>query len=166
MNIIRYLSPGRRHELRMGVTVSGNIDLPYKDFESSMEEVMNSRLFMEDDPTNVYDPANPNWEESGVLFESVRKWLPRHPSNVLRLYNAIGSSLDQWHHVDLFFFWKEVYITIDLSLREKWEKVDLVVSLEGMNDEDFSVLGKQIADILKERRSWFRNNYRPISDPD
>lgn len=160
MKTYKSLPPGRVHELRMGVTTNRKgkpENIPYLDFLSSMRQVIKSELVIIDEVGRVeikYNPGNPTWDESPILFRSVKRHLPKRPKMSLYLYNAVGSSLDIYHGVDIFFLWKGVFVTIDLSLHEKQLRstVDLVVNLEGMDDEAFDVLGKQIADLLKKRR--------------
>lgn len=151
---------GREHELKLGVTAIGSeeslLKIPKLDFFESMRQVMKTELVMVENgaETDIYDPTNPTWDESPILFHAVRRHLPKRPKGSLRLYNANKTSLDIYHGVDVFFWWREVYVTIDLSLIEKPYRrtVDLVVDLTDMNFEAFDVLGAQIAEILKQKR--------------
>jgi len=156
---------GRRHELEStGITQIGRPEkVPYKGFNQSLEEILNSRLKIEakdDVPERVYNPADPKWGKMPILFASVKRYLPKRPG--LFLYNAIGSSLDLLHGVDLFFFWNGVYATIDLSLADSLKElrgtVDLRQNLEDMTEEDFDVFGQQIAGILRKRKELKKQN--------
>jgi|SRR3989344_2480869 len=160
------LPPGREHELLFGLTVDQYEDkkapdIPELDFYEAMRQVVKTELFFDDEPDKVYNPANPNWgEASARLFRAVRKHLPRRPKNSLRLYLANKTSLDIHHQTDVFFLWKNVHCTIDLSLRNKWSSRSnhLLIDLRDMDDEAFDVCGKQIADILKDERQSAKTN--------
>ena len=147
---IAHLPSGRRHELdSIGVTVIGHIEPPkYKSFRESMDEIIYSVLRGE---TTTYNPSDPKWEKTPKLFAAVKRYLPRRPG--LQLCLSINSSLDFYHKIDMFFLWKGVYVTIDLSLR--WQEeleipqtVDIMENLSDFDDEAFNVLGKQVANIL------------------
>lgn len=175
------LPRGRENETKStGITQIGEKqEIPYKFFADSMKEVMHSKLKIEaegDMPEEIYNPCNPQplWGKMSILFASVKRHLPRRCEKErpqLFLYNAIGSSLDLLHGVDIFFLWSGVHVTIDLSLRLKPIRysVDLTQDLEDMDEEAFDVFGKQVAELLKSRKEKIkrrkRRSVRIISNP-
>jgi hypothetical protein len=154
MSTNKILPPGREHELEvLGVTSTRDDNSPppvYKDFRNSMREILKSRLMIYGkDGAKVFEARQPPADK---LFRSIKKFLPKRPG--LSMYIPVESSLDYWHGVDLFFVWRNIYVTIDLSLVEKplRRSVDITVDFTDMDDEAFDVLGKQIADLFILRR--------------
>jgi hypothetical protein len=81
----------------------------------------------------------------------------------LNLYVAVSerSALDWMHGVDAFFWWQDVYVTFDISLKPveaKNLKADFLVNPEDFEPSRLDSLGKQIAWLLKERNRCFRYN--------
>jgi len=153
------LPNGREHELSLGLTVNDE-DFPnvsYLSLVESVQEVINCDLYIlgdeGEDEEVIYNPSNPTWGVADILFQAVKCYLPKIPKNSLRLYPAIGTSLDVWHGVDYFFVWQNMYYaTIDLSLRKKRKKsvVDVLVDLSKLTPDE---LGCQVASCLLQKRS-------------
>ncbi|KKR45328.1 MAG: hypothetical protein A3G47_02260 [Candidatus Zambryskibacteria bacterium RIFCSPLOWO2_12_FULL_39_45] len=153
-----FLPSGREHELLLGLTAYDNgrlPDIPYASLRKGVLEVMDSELYIpaeEEGEDVVYDPSNPTWGGSDILFVAVKSYLPRRPRKSLELYPAIKTSLDIHHGVDYFFVWMNLYyVTLDLSLRQKEKKssVDIITNLGEVTPDD---LGQKIALLLIEKR--------------
>ncbi len=102
-----------------------------------------------------WNPATPNTTASRTLFEAVKKELPQHLANVLRLYCSLGSELDFFHRVDGFFTFEEaedlVYVCFDLTTAKSNNKRTYPHILRIKPTRDPIELAKIIADRLKSR---------------
>ncbi len=116
-----------------------------------------------------HNPTDPRMGKTHILWSAVKRYLPRrvsgHRSLHLNLYVAVGRNALDWQHgVDAFFWWENVYVTIDVSLipKEGEElKADFVVNPEDLDGQRLSSLGREIGKLLKERsRHYRRNNQR------
>ena len=159
---------GREFELELfGVT--GNPDeIPtYQDFDSAMREVMTTPLMRPDRESGEverYEPTKPNWGKLYQLWLEVHRRLPRRcegkMSGPLSIYISIGTSLDFHHGVDAFFFWKEVYLSLDASLipKERGEsgkghlKADVLITPDDLTPMGLAYLAEDIAHQLRRRR--------------
>ncbi len=67
-----------------------------------------------------WNPKTPSTPMAKELHNCVRSYLPADMQDSLRLYCALGSSLDFWHGVDGFFMTDEKGVaTFDVSCRNK-----------------------------------------------
>ncbi len=98
------------------------------------------------------------------LYWYVSKWLPQRYRTSLRLFNAIGTSLDYWHGIDAFFWWRDGrprkrrsepmdrIATLDLATYQKASfKADFLVTPEIIYSDQIRSLGWKIADQLLGR---------------
>ena len=105
-------------------TERGEPPPPYQPFHTALRDVM------ENQPDWKWDPARPRTPVATELFECAQTFLAlcgRDPTK-LRLFCAIGSSLDTHHGIDGFFEHCGVIATVDLTAnREKLESKAQVI---------------------------------------
>ena len=159
-----YLLSGRDFEYEIfGIAgEEGNKVTPpsYLDFTESVQAVAGKGLTRigSDGQEETYNPSDPTWGKTRLIWKSVRRALPRRVYGSVSpppfLYISVGqTSLDFWHGVDAFFWWQGVLVSIDVSLiLQKEIKADLLVTPEDLTPEGLSRLGRKIAELLKERR--------------
>lgn len=85
------------------------------------------------------------------LFRSVKQNLRRRNyQRLLEFYVAIGSALDVYHGIDMFFQIKGRIVTLDLTLRASKEgaKADFLLTADMIEKDQIEQLGKTIADTF------------------
>ena len=165
MEIDTPLPPGEGNEWEDRVfgssTPVGTLERPeYMGFWKSLQAVMWAPLqrIGKDGQIETYDPANPNWGMSRLLWFSVRKHLPLRvhgrSSGTLFLHIACRrkrTALDTHHGVDAFFFWEGAYATVDVSFLDK-DKADLkanfLITPDDMEPRRLDEVGFEIARFL------------------
>jgi hypothetical protein len=93
---------------------SKNTSLPkYLLWQDALEDVVSSQSKMD------WNPEIPKTHTSTELFACVQSYLPKHLQKKLKLYCALGTSLDYHYGVDGFFMIDNYIVTIDLTLSGK-----------------------------------------------
>jgi hypothetical protein len=106
---------------------------------------------------DFYDPSDPRTGESQRICAAVRGYLRSqgHDPATLHLYVAIGwNSLDFWHHIDAFFFWDGVIVTVDLSTENKADfQADILLSTRDLNPRHLPAFGERVGKCLIARKN-------------
>lgn len=108
----------------------------------------------------------PNTPIARSLYWHVVKRLPERYRPSLRLFNAIGTTLDYWHGVDAFFWWQDARprcrraeaiprtVTIDVAVFAKPDyKANFLLTLEDIRLGRMKDICRQIAEQLLGRRT-------------
>lgn len=103
-----------------------------------------------------YDPRHPTGGLNDELYDRVYGFLPRRWRHFLNLYIAVGTSFDQWHGIDAFFFLNDAIVTIDVTtdLFKRSFKADFLVTEKEMDPVEGRVsdaLASKIANLLIRR---------------
>src|SRR5579872_3883383 len=117
------LYPGRQFEINtLGYTpITGYIP-PYAEFNDSMWWVVSHQ-------PEDYDFRRPTGGLNEELFELVAERLPKKWRKFLYLFIAVGSSFDQYHGIDAFFYLNGVIVSIDVTTDlSKTGKADFIVT--------------------------------------
>jgi hypothetical protein len=126
-----------------------------------------------------YNPAEPWLGLAGFLFDGVKRELPKRLRSRLRLYISVGSSLDYWHGVDLFFvLWDEIdYFISIFSPKGGRKSTRATIDLIRIVDKDFKadfritpvdlcpqrmfiregLYGEIAQKLLRPKKSWSTN---------
>lgn len=121
-------------------------EVPYQDFHASMARlpyIQSSRF--------SWNPGSPKSRASAALFKAVKARVGFAQANQLRLYCAIGTSLDVHHGADGVFAIKDSYVCIDLTIdpKKKAKRDDVVlVKKQDLIDDRFEEIGNAIGEIL------------------
>lgn len=116
----------------------------YKKYEEALKEVK------VDYPG---DPSDPRERFASDLHAEVAQELGLEDWSELRLYSAVGSSLDYYHGVDAFFEWRDQRVTMDVTrnpAKESGYKADVI-----LGEEEFELPQRrlekaiEIAEILR-----------------
>lgn len=104
-----------------------------------------------------YDPRHPTRGLNEELFYLVQRMLPKRWRHLLRWFIAVGTSFDQWHGIDAFFYLGGTCVTVDVTTyQEKSYKADFLVTPRELDPGRLfvsAVLAKNIANLLIKRRS-------------
>lgn len=107
---------GRRWEIEFFRKCSSiaRPEIPYKNWVEAIGEVMNNENAIGGE---FWDPTNPSTSMARALFIRVKNSLRRdnQEHKELRLFRAIGTTLDFWHGVDGFFECTGKVVTFDLK---------------------------------------------------
>lgn len=117
---------GRKFEQSfLGYTLPDDANLfygqeEYSFFSDSLQEMMNTQ-------PEGYDPSNPTGGCNAQFFESV-KHLMVVGGDELKYFISVGTKMDFWHGADAVFFWRDVVVTVDVTVDpEKDYKADFIV---------------------------------------
>jgi hypothetical protein len=99
-----------------------------------------------------WDPSVPSTSISRRLFGEVRKRIKSEFQHELKLYCALGTALDWWHHIDCFFLLGPYIVTMDITTDQDKKQVGetLVIRREDVwpSQEEIS---KRIAQLFNEQ---------------
>jgi hypothetical protein len=126
--------------------VAGSDEMPkYKDFRHAVDDAKLKQL------ARGILSNSPQTEIARKLFHLVRRHLhKRSDQRLIEFYVAIGSALDVYHGIDMFFKVRGKIVTLDLTRRvSKTEaKADILMTAEMIEKDQLDQLGKHIADIF------------------
>jgi len=113
----------------------------YKSYKKAMSEVIdfvNRTNWLPFDP--IHDLCND-------IHASVAEELGLDNINHLKVYPAVGSSLDVYHGVDMFFTLGKKVVTVDLTVKEKDDyKADITICPDEV--ENLPTLAKKISKMF------------------
>ncbi|MGB8815947.1 MAG: hypothetical protein WCC74_01755 [Minisyncoccia bacterium] len=100
-----------------------------------------------------WDPHYPHTKVARALFTSVASWLGvGKKTRELRIFVAIGTPLDLFHGVDLFFEYRHQIVTIDLKLKpRKGIKAHFLITLEDIRENRYYQISREIASELNKK---------------
>lgn len=99
---------------------------------------------------DLWDPYVPTTEIGYQLHSIVGECLVRagYSNDGLCLCMAVGSPAD-WRGVDCFFFWQGIYVTVDISGRNKTHlKADVLLSVRHLQEDLYRSVAEQSAERL------------------
>jgi len=136
-----------------GKSSKNSIKKPHKDFDDSMFEVLNEETQIK----LGWDPQKPSTPLSKEVFECIKSYLPENKFDKLRLFNALGTSLDFHHGVDAVFILDEgeqFYVTVDLTTKyvksKNVQKADIILSQKAHAGEKIWRFCKEVSDRLQK----------------
>lgn len=114
----------------------------YLSYQKSMKAVKNSQ---------PGDPSDPKSRVAGDLFSHVAIALELEDWKQLKLYTAIGSSLDHFHSVDAFFEFKGHVVTFDLTMETSKDEygADFILQYDTIKRGGLEEFGKEVAVALQ-----------------
>ena len=143
---MKLLSKDGRALEREILGMAGSDEMPkFKEFWLAVREVRLRQLargILSNSPITVVTKK---------LFQSVRRHLRnKRDQRLLEFYVAIGSALDVYHGIDMFFQIRSRIVTLDLTRRASKEdaKADFLLTADMIEKDQIEELGKTIADIF------------------
>lgn len=119
-----------------------------------------------------HNPEDPRMAQTRKIWLSVKKRLPRRVSGCrsgpLLFYISVGfNSLDFHHGVDFFFWWRGVYVSVDLTIDPYKDddliKADVLFRPEDLEPEALDLFGRRVADLLRFKSSMFGKKRRRVT---
>lgn len=143
---MKLLSKDGRALEREILGIAGSEEMPeFKEFWSAVQEAKIKQL------ARGTLSNSPKTTITKKLFQSVRRHLcNRRDQRLLEFYVAIGSALDVYHGIDMFFQIRSRIVTLDLTRRVSKEdaKADFLLTADMIEKDQIEELGKTIADIF------------------
>lgn len=143
---------GRQFEQSFfGYTLPDDANLFFsRDEYSSFSECLNE---VKKTQPEGYDSSRPTEGCNERFFNAVKSFLGSRCSDELQLFISIGTKLDFWHGVDGVFCFRDVYVTIDLTVDlEKEYKADFLIFPKDVESgEVYTSIARNIALLLLQK---------------
>lgn len=99
------------------------------------------------------DPSDPSSLVMNDLQALICESLGEEDYSQVKIYTAVGSSLDRWHGIDVFVQWREIsFVTIDLTVnvRKDEHKADIILHDTDVYTADGKVNRKRLDEIAHD----------------